>query len=712
MLKRTAQEAFSEPKQPMSAFAAAKAKASKLESITSSHPQNILEMAERNIKSGAAEQSAAFPTLLSSFPLSSTQTVAELHSDDEGNEAAQFSSDDNGDDSYEDSIDPDKSIQSRKLSTLGSDGSCIISDQTDRLTLRLQQDETATLVGEYDLRVITGIVIVYGAVLRPSHKSHRVYAPSTHALPVITAKGGVAEIAIVSSGPSLGRLSKLSPLWGRLWNGQNQKDPETVQESTMSKSFALLRTASDDVLKRALTPLEIEQDVHFMLNKILTKPSTPNPPVILISGPKGSGKSTLSRYLGNTALTLQKAYSTIFYLDLDPGQPEFLTPGQLSLLQLRSPLFGPPFTHPTPSETSSYRLIRSHTLAATSPKDDTTHYLACAVDLRERYQRLLHEFPGAPCIVNCSGWVQGSAVPVLLGLVQRMGVSDVVLLQPMDNATVAEIEAAVPKANVVCVNARAKGAVQSRTSAEMRAMQAMSYFHSVPGKATEWDERPLTQMQSWRVKYSGPDAGITAIVSYGEVVDPAFLATVLDGMVVAVCVVESEDAFGPAPPASRSPASSSPSSSAEEGADTDADTDADADADAESDKRFARTPENLPYLLAPPSGLVMPLDPRFSRCIGVALIRGIDTENEELQLLTPISAAEIKEITDPQRGGKIVLVRGKFDPPDWAYLEDVHGGKSREGEMGDRPYVAERDAQKGLAGNVWRVRHLPRNFGT
>lgn len=280
---------------------------------------------------------------------------------------------------------------------------------------------------------------------------------------------------------------------------------------------------------------------------------------------------------------------------------------------------------------------------------------------------------------------------MLLELVNRMRPTDIVVLHPMDSAVIADLSASAPNAAVVTLDARAKGAVQSRTSAEMRAMQAMSYFHSSSASETvDWDARPLTEMQSWRVKYSGSDAGIAAIVSYGEVIDPRFLGAVIDGMVVAVVVVESEDSFGLTPAASAS------------------EEESDDEAESSWEKRVGRTPESLPYLLPASAGIVPPLDPHFSRCIGLALIRGVDAQNQELQLLTPIPAAEVREVTDPQKGAKIVLVRGKFDSPDWAFLEDVHAGKKVEG---GRPYVAERDAEKGLGGHVWRVRHLPRNFG-
>lgn len=174
--------------------------------------------------------------------MSSKQNIAEISDNEIENEAAQFSGEEDDDEYlYGESSSSHKTVHYRKLSSLSPYQTCVISNQADRLTLKLQQDETVTFVGEYDLRVITGLVVVYGAVLRPSDKSHRMYAPSTHALPIITAKGGVAEIVIVSTGPSLSGLGKLSPLWGRIWNGQNPKDSEIEEGGTTTRSFALVR---------------------------------------------------------------------------------------------------------------------------------------------------------------------------------------------------------------------------------------------------------------------------------------------------------------------------------------------------------------------------------------------------------------------------------------------------------------------------------------
>jgi polynucleotide 5'-hydroxyl-kinase GRC3/NOL9 len=75
---------------------------------------------------------------------------------------------------------------------------------------------------------------------------------------------------------------------------------------------------------------------------------------VLVCGPKASGKSTFSRYLLNHVLSAAPEVETgytntdgVAFLDLDPGQPEFAPMGQVYLARVRSPFFGPPFTHPS-----------------------------------------------------------------------------------------------------------------------------------------------------------------------------------------------------------------------------------------------------------------------------------------------------------------------------------------------------------------------------
>lgn len=107
----------------------------------------------------------------------------------------------------------------------------LVQDQD--VVLHLQTDDSACLIGFYDLEVQQGSVLVNGALLRPGPVLSRIFAPSTHALPCITAKSGPATVAIHSISNDLVSLARLSPLWSRLWN----EDPS-------GRSFQLVRIPS------------------------------------------------------------------------------------------------------------------------------------------------------------------------------------------------------------------------------------------------------------------------------------------------------------------------------------------------------------------------------------------------------------------------------------------------------------------------------------
>jgi hypothetical protein len=84
--------------------------------------------------------------------------------------------------------------------------------------------QSIVLIGQYDLWVKRGVVSVMGAKLHPSPRVYRVYAPSTHSLPVIkcvTGVNGAAEVEFKSCHSGITRLRDLSPLYQRLWNSGN-----------------------------------------------------------------------------------------------------------------------------------------------------------------------------------------------------------------------------------------------------------------------------------------------------------------------------------------------------------------------------------------------------------------------------------------------------------------------------------------------------------
>ena len=527
----------------------------------------------------------------------------------------------------------------------------MIQDDGKVLELQLHLDETVALVGVYDLDVPKGIATVYGAVLHPGVATQRVYAPSTHALPLITSRKDGTCIRITSVASRIHALAQLSPLYRNIWT----TDPR-------ERSFTTLTTSADDPLQRALSTIEIDKDAQVVVARLAISSTPSNTPLrVMAVGAKSAGKSTFNRLLFNTIVTKQ-TIGRCQYLDLDPGQPEFGPPGQISLVEISAPVLGPPFSHPASATSTTSRLIRSHTIAATSFRDDTSHYLACVREL------LRHVDGRQPLIVNSCGWVSGAGASVLATLASLMQLTDMVVMDPLEQSLVDSLTTNGRNTRITVHRiARQAPRPSSRTPAESRAMQTMAYFHHKPRASSPrqeiWNSTALSSHRPWVVSYASSATGVHAIASYGQPPDSEFFHEVLDGAVVALVAVEDETAYP-----------------------------------------VLRTTDGVPYISTSAIGIAQTLEPDTSECLGLALIRAIDTDTQTLQLVTPLSEASIARLM----ARKIILVRGAFDPPGWAYTEDLYhaGGRLGDSDINARPWVA-RAAAVGIEGKVWRLRHPP-----
>ncbi|TKA77456.1 hypothetical protein B0A55_04765 [Friedmanniomyces simplex] len=323
-------------------------------------------------------------------------------------------------------------------------------------------------------------------------------------------------------------------------------------------------------------------------------------------------------------------------------------------------------------------------MAATSFKDDPAHYLACAAELVQ------HADWQYPLVVNSCGWVSGLGASVLQDLTQSLNITQVVLLEPIDAAFTESLQTSSSDTTFHRLTRQpVRPAV--RTPAESRSMQTTAYFHHRAEKATlefRWSSKPISSRRPWLVGYDGPHAGVQAIISYGTTPHPDFLAEVLDGSIVAIVRVDAQHQHEAYRISRYSQTSVLPADDSSEA----------------TTALIKRTKDGLPYIPSTSSGVSAPLDPRFSSCVGLALVRAIDTRRKTLQLVTPLCESQIASLMDQP----IALVRGSFDAPEWAYLEGLHlNGREYEDGMGiDRPWVSRTEAV-GIEGAVWRLRHPP-----
>ena len=119
------------------------------------------------------------------------------------------------------------------------------------------------MVGQYDIWVRKGAISIMGAVLHPSSKLHRVFAPSTHSLPSIRPitdpyrpSPQSTELTIISCTSGIRLLRHLSPKFGRIWNKCDAPDIQMANSIDISKrSFTFVSVAEHDRMVRKMIVL-------------------------------------------------------------------------------------------------------------------------------------------------------------------------------------------------------------------------------------------------------------------------------------------------------------------------------------------------------------------------------------------------------------------------------------------------------------------------
>jgi polynucleotide 5'-hydroxyl-kinase GRC3/NOL9 len=88
--------------------------------------------------------------------------------------------------------------------------------------VKLTYGQTLAVLGQYDLKVLSGVITVYGVLLTPKSDTRRIVAPSTHPLPVIRCVSGdgaeVQFLSILREDESLKSMERVSPLFKGIWH--------------------------------------------------------------------------------------------------------------------------------------------------------------------------------------------------------------------------------------------------------------------------------------------------------------------------------------------------------------------------------------------------------------------------------------------------------------------------------------------------------------
>ncbi|PCG91849.1 Hypothetical protein PENO1_091680 [Penicillium occitanis (nom. inval.)] len=593
----------------------------------------------------------------------------------------------------------------------------VIYSDEHMLCVRLKEKTTLVLIGIYDIWVKRGVISLMGAKLHPSIKTYRVYAPSTHSLPVIKCVSGVegfAEIELQSCSSNLQGLKDLSPHYSRIWNSSKTIGDSATLSGSFRRSFSTLYTSSDDPLNRPLRPLHLEKKWSTTIKSLSRRAHSLR---ALICGPKGAGKSTFGRYLLNHLLTptpdgTSDNLDGIAFLDLDPGQPEFAPMGNIYLAHLREPCFGPPFSHPNLDNSRYGKIVRCHHIGATSPKEDPDNYALAIMNLLDQYRTLTATYPRCPLIINFPGWIFGLGLEVATWIIRSTGLSDVVYMSEKGPTEVIEpLGQAASEAGVTLTTLPSQPVdMVTRSSAQLRSMQMQSYFHMTQSEGlldSFWSESPLIHSKPIHVSYSGPQPGIDGIIVLGNHYSPQVLRDIIDGSIVAVVAVENACAIPgysgiEAKPDSDSHTEEEPTDAmvGDQNEDNE-ESNADDTSASQSNQHvkdllnesITRCPDSgLPYLFWG-AGSSTPLDPKASRSLGLAFVRSIDVSAQRLELISPIPSSSIRDAIN--QGQSLVLVRGMIDSPDWAFSEEYYAARNAEQDFITQISQSKKSSAKG-----------------
>ncbi|KAL9058248.1 MAG: hypothetical protein Q9162_001847 [Coniocarpon cinnabarinum] len=559
---------------------------------------------------------------------------------------------------------------------------------TNSVKIYLKPGETLLLLGVYVLEVLNGAVAVCGATLRTSTIKYCIHAFSTHAIPALqsTRFEGIekATIRLSSRKNGLDRLQSVSPLFIRISNDTSMSSELTSHMT--HPSFSYVQHTAADPLKRFLQPL-VAPPSWFQTFERISRTERSGVPRVLVCGPRNSGKSTFARVLLNNLVSAHSSRQatddiwqsslptpTVCYLDLDPGQPEFSPPGQVSLTHIRMPILGPPYTHVFDDSYAPCRGLRSHSITATSPKEDLQHYLACARDLLHQYVKLLHTFPLSPLIINTPGWIHGEGLETLLALIQIADPSAVIalgletILDPTGQDAATALRSAANGRLFQTLDSETNGGM-SRTSADLRTMQYLSFFHARSrGRQPRWTSKSVNMQPGVSLNYARSRREVLATLHMNDGGPSEELwSTVLHESLVAVVLIE--------------------------------------------DNGLARRieglvhpakPDGLPIISKKWSRRLLPLDPTKSRLVTVAFVKSIDATERALEIVTP-DAVDVWELckqpredNEPNFGfpgtkgtsemadstqshtPRLVLLQGFLDTPSWASMSRIHYQRSLE----------------------------------
>jgi polynucleotide 5'-hydroxyl-kinase GRC3/NOL9 len=349
------------------------------------------------------------------------------------------------------------------------------------------------------------------------------------------------------------------------------------------------------------------------------------------------GITTFTSLLVNNLLAcIRKAGDTpaVSFIDLNINAPLFGPPGQLSLTLLRRASFGDAFANAITARDNT--IIRAHAVPPNGYQENSDHFVACVRDLIETAEsiRPAIRYLLIQCPTSRSGTdlEKNNDVTSLVSEYKSFGRAEAITISIPESYIKVFNEHQIPIQYLDPDENFAR--LSERNTAQLHDMQLISYFHASLSSAgsIQWDDQPLQHHSPVLVNYGPSRQDIAGIFIFSSVppMYPNMLTTLLYGSLVQIIVISKE-----------------------------------AKAELQGCKILRGQGDDIPYFPNNANGYTDPFDPKISECVGVALIRMIDTKKKLLYLLTPIPQATLDTL--PHK--RTVLAFGTFETPRWAHRE-------------------------------------------
>uniref|UniRef100_A0A8C4XSG6 Polynucleotide 5'-hydroxyl-kinase NOL9 n=1 Tax=Falco tinnunculus TaxID=100819 RepID=A0A8C4XSG6_FALTI len=263
--------------------------------------------------------------------------------------------------------------------------------------------QALTFTGKCRLRCLYGAVRLLGFAVASHQPGLPVFSPATHC--------ALSLEALPAERPPAADLRQLRAAAPFFSLPQKKEESSFTPEDAVLASVGIVKCSSE-------RGLLVSESMLVALEELIQACCAEDEgvPVVLVCGPKNTGKSTFNRYLINLLLN---RLPSIEYMECDIGQTEFTPPGCVSLSNVTEPILGPPFTHQQmPCKMVYY--------GQTSCEQDTERYLDVVKYVFSSYKKEV------PLVINTMGWVKGEGLLLLIDIIRLLSPSHIVQMDVYD----------------------------------------------------------------------------------------------------------------------------------------------------------------------------------------------------------------------------------------------------------------------------------------